>query len=239
MKVQAKNKRIYWVDQWRGLAIILMIVYHIAYYLGYLEIRWIDQSSLFWFLEVNFVRISFLLTVGISLYLSQKKYRHFFDFLKRHVIRATKLFLIAMAITLATWFLDKANVVLFGILHLISFGIFLGAFLTRTAFFSILFGLLSFYLGVAFTSIQSNNPYLMPFGITTPNFQTFDYFPLFPWIGFVFLGIAFAHLLDHFGLLKQSKNRPQLKNLEFMGRHALLIYLVHQPVLFGILWLFA
>lgn len=156
----------------------------------------------------------------------------------RHVKRAIALFGIAMMVTLITFFVDRGNTILFGILHLISFGIFFGVLLTKRPYLSVLFGLVSFYLGAAITCLRLDIPSLLPFGITYPGFQSFDYFPLFPWIGFIFFGIAFAHFLDWMGVLFPKKWIP-LKNLEWLGRHALFVYLIHQPILFGILWLFA
>ena len=233
-----KSERIHWVDQWRGLAVALMIVYHIAYDLNYLEIAPINQRSLFWFIEGNFIRLTFLLIVGISLYLSRKKYPTFLDFFKRHFIRAITLFGIAMIITLATWLMDRDNAILFGILHLISFGIFFGALIVRHPFLPILLGLFSFYFGAAFSGLQSDIPYLLPLGITYPGFTSFDYFPIFPWIGFIFFGIALAHFLDRAACLKHPIGIPRSKTLEFLGQHALFVYLIHQPILIGGLWLF-
>lgn len=233
-----KDKRIHWVDQWRGLAVILMIVYHFAYDLNYLNLYSVNLGDLFWFLEANFVRLSFLFIVGISLYLSRKNYSVFSAFFKRHAMRAGILFLVAMTITLVTWFIDRSNTVYFGILHLITFGILLGALLVQKPFFAAFLGLLGFYFGAVFVEVTLEIPYLLPFGIIYPGFTSLDYFPLFPWISFVLFGIGLAHFLNWIGALNPSSKWPQLKSLEWLGKHALLVYLVHQPILIGGLWIY-
>lgn len=228
--------RLRWVDHWRGAAVFLMIIYHIAFDLNFLEILAIDQSVLFWFLEGNFVRISFLLLVGLSLFISSSRPHSRKPFLKRHFQRALKLFLIAMTITLISWFFEPTLTIWFGILHLIAFGILFGAFVAESLVGSLLLTLLSFILGPIFLSIQAPNNLLLPLGIVSSDFASFDYFPLFPWIGYVFAGIALGHILNRFHVLKQPKEWPSLKTLTWMGRHALAIYLVHQPILIAALW---
>jgi len=240
--MQSKTaNRIVWIDQWRGVAVFLMIIYHLAFDLDYQGLYPIDQGTLFWFFEGNFVRLSFLLVVGISLFLSYQNHssqnKSFALYFKRHLKRALIVLAFAMLITLVTWLFARENTIIFGILHLIAFGIVFGALVVRNAFLPILLGLISFYLGAAFSGVQSSIHYLLPLGIKYPGFTTFDYFPLFPWVGFVFFGIALAHFLSRAGALKQPLNWPRLKPLSFLGHHALLIYLIHQPILLGGLWL--
>jgi uncharacterized membrane protein len=65
--------------------------------------------------------------------------------------------------------------------------------------------------------------------------------PLFPWFGAVLLGIAAARLASSAGLLERLGSfRPGRWSLpaQFAGRHSLVIYLLHQPVLIGAIWLF-
>jgi uncharacterized membrane protein len=66
---------------------------------------------------------------------------------------------------------------------------------------------------------------------------TEDYVPLFPWMGVVFLGLALGHLLARrdFASLAPLAGAPRW--FRALGRHTLLIYMVHQPLLLGALWL--
>jgi uncharacterized membrane protein len=66
-----------------------------------------------------------------------------------------------------------------------------------------------------------------------------DYYPLLPWAGMALLGVVVGNTFypagtRRFALSDRSEWLP-LRALQWLGRHALLIYLVHQPVLFGVL----
>ena len=64
------NARIHWIDSLRGLAIILMIIFHFFFDLSLLEIQKTDFHSPFWLIFGHFIRFTFLILVGFSLYLS-------------------------------------------------------------------------------------------------------------------------------------------------------------------------
>jgi uncharacterized membrane protein len=76
----------------------------------------------------------------------------------------------------------------------------------------------------------------MPLGIYTSSFTSSDYFPLLPW-AFIFLVGTF------FGRFAAAEKFPKftyqshIPPLSFMGRHALIIYIVHQPIIAGVAWL--
>ncbi len=228
------HKRIYWIDWLRGFAILLMVVYHFAFDLDLLEIQSIDFSAPFWVIFANIIRFSFFVVVGLSLYLSHKKS----DFLKRQIIRAAKLFVVAMGVTVVTWVFDPESFIQFGVLHFISIAIILGALFIRHPRF--LFGamFISLILGSAFAQIKLDTSPLLPIGIAPKTFYTLDYFPIFPWLAIVFFGILLAYVLDYYKLLKNPEKPIRIKLLEKAGQKSLLIYLVHQPVLLGILWIF-
>ena len=78
-------------------------------------------------------------------------------------------------------------------------------------------------------------------GFVPQNLQTLDYFPLLPWLGVMSLGIFMG------GLFYQNYNRsfniPDIsqfsivKLFNFLGKHSLLIYIIHQPILLLFLYL--
>ena len=79
-------------------------------------------------------------------------------------------------------------------------------------------------------------PWLYPLGFMPPGFYSADYFPLFPWL-FLFL---FGTVLG--GLCLDWRDSPLLARplppaLTWLGRHSLLVYVLHQPILFGISYL--
>jgi uncharacterized membrane protein len=81
--------------------------------------------------------------------------------------------------------------------------------------------------------------WLAPLGITTTNYPAVDHFPIFPWLGVVLLGVFLGNLLysedvRRFQLPDWGDTLP-CSSLEFLGRHSLLIYMVHQPLLVGLI----
>ena len=78
----------------------------------------------------------------------------------------------------------------------------------------------------------------VPFGFPPPDFFSSDYFPLLPW----FFLFAAGYFL--WRLFAEKGPSPALARsltfgiapLSFLGRHSLIIYLLHQPLLYGCLW---
>lgn len=72
------------------------------------------------------------------------------------------------------------------------------------------------------------------FGFTDPSFYSTDYFSFFPWIFLFLTGLFLGKLC------RGRDGRPwrvfywNIPPLSFLGRHSLLIYLLHQPVLYMI-----
>lgn len=81
---------------------------------------------------------------------------------------------------------------------------------------------------------------LVPLGITPTHYPAVDFFPIFPWLGVVLLGVFLGNLLYAGNVrrfpLPSWGHRFPFSGLEFLGRHSLLIYMIHQPILLAILW---
>jgi uncharacterized membrane protein len=79
-------------------------------------------------------------------------------------------------------------------------------------------------------------PWLNWVGMMTHKPATEDYVPLFPWLGVVLIGVAVGHLLLERGRAWLAAADSQAPGwLAWLGRHSLVIYLVHQPVIMGLL----
>jgi uncharacterized membrane protein len=88
--------------------------------------------------------------------------------------------------------------------------------------------------------MQFNFPWLLPLGFQPQEFASFDYFPILPSFGVVLLGIALGNWLYSKG--KRAFDFSEGKNAiakcpAFFGRHSLIIYLLHQPVIIAVLLL--
>ena len=79
--------------------------------------------------------------------------------------------------------------------------------------------------------------WLMPLGFPAPGFRSSDYFPLLPWF-FLFLCGYFL-----FRISRERESWQRLlkgtapEGLARIGRHSLLIYMLHQPLCMGLCWL--
>ena len=222
------TKRIEIIDALRGFSIILMVGHHILFdlveFFGAPE--WIYTNPVLDVVRYVFVSI-FVLISGIS---SQ--------FSRSNIKRGIKVFGAALGITLVTWLFDSP--ILFGVLHMLGFCmIFFGLtrkFWDRLPRMAALALYVSLILGsvIAVPYIKIETPYLWVLGWISEGFVSADYFPLFPWL-FVFLLGTWA------GLFIKEKRLPQWfydKKVPFfpaVGRKTFLIYILHQPILYGII----
>ena len=93
-------------------------------------------------------------------------------------------------------------------------------------------GMACFYLPAQLYSFYP----LFIIGLPTPDFYSGDYFPIVPHIFLFFAGVFIGKIIKEKGApkLMYKKLCPPL---DFIGKHALVIYVVHQPVVIGILYL--
>ncbi|ESY32434.1 DUF1624 domain-containing protein [Mesorhizobium sp. LNJC391B00] len=258
-------KRIVAIDVVRGIALIAMASYHFTWDLenfhytdpGLTAVGW-------WKIYARCIASTFLFLVGVSLFLAHGRQIRWTGFWKRFAMVAVA----AAAISAVTYFITPDSFIFFGILHQIALASLLGLlFLTPDSF--IFFGILhqialASLLGLLFLRLPSwltlvvaavviagpiyfrseafDHPALWWVGLSAINPRSNDYVPLFPWFGAVLLGIAAAKFASTTGLLARlatlasgSWTRP----LTFIGRHSLAFYLIHQPLLFGCVWLFS
>jgi len=210
----------------RGIAIIMMIAFHFIYDLntfGFTEVplftHWI---GIVWRCLIVFL---FLSAVGISLVYAHSNGIQY----KKFIRRLLYLGVAALLVSLGTYIMFPDGWVYFGILHLIWVSsLFALAFIDRpkTSLVIALIILIGFIFDQPNLGIISNifESYL-PIG-------SVDYYPLFPWLAFVFIGIFLGHNPYY-----QKVFTFRSSWLEVMGKHSLIIYLSHQIVLFGLVGL--
>ena len=210
------------LDLMRGVAIIMMVAFHFIYDLnsfGFTDIplftHWAGTA---WRILIVFL---FLSAVGISLVIAHSKTLKLKKFIKRQIY----LGVAALIVAAGTYVMFPDGWVYFGILHLIWVSSLIAIFfinLPKTSLLIAVIILISSILGQLNFSIISNifEPYLP--------LSSIDYYPLFPWLSFVFIGIYLGHY-PHY----QKVFTFRLNWLEVIGKHALIIYLTHQIVLFS------
>ncbi len=231
--------RIVWLDCWRGAAVALMVLYHFLFDLHLFGQTQIDVTEGAWVWLARPVQISFLLLVGIGLFLSYRRWGRFgFGmYVRRQLLRAWMVFVIALGITLVTSLFFPGWTIHFGILHAIALSIVFGLWLAPYPRFALALGILVILGGWAIKGTTAQTLLGLPLGLTPPGYSSFDYFPLLPWMGVVFAGIFVADVLEKRGFLKKGQSIRALSGLTFLGRHSLAVYLLHQPFFFGLFWL--
>lgn len=238
-------KRFIELDLWRGISIIFMIIFHVFFVLDFYGVVKNEMSSDFFEVFGNFVRISFLLLAGISIAISYEKVfaRTGSSFLAvlRQWKRAFVAVVCALIVSFVTFFAVPDAYVRFGILHLIAISIFVLAFFAGNKWSSFAFAVFSFILGYFLKDCRS---FVLP--VCGNSAAALDYFPVFPWIGFAALGIFIGRIFYIEGMSDFSAGIFRifdarnfvLKMILVMGRHSLLVYMVHIPVIIGVFVLF-
>ena len=241
--------RIALLDEVRGLCVFLMVIYHALYTIGYLLDIAVARRLFVFFAPVEplFAGI-FIFLCGLCCTLSHSNWR-----------RGGWLALVAVGVSavMALFFPDEP--IWFGVLHLLAVCILLYAALARplrhvptavglvvcAGLFVLCFGVPVEEGSGAFglpgvwqwpvpeTLVRC--PWLYPLGLGRLPGEQSDYFPLLPWM-FCFFAGSFAGRPVAAGRAPQWMTPLHLPPLAFLGRHALAIYLLHQPVIFGIGW---
>lgn len=224
------------LDILRGVAIIAMVVFHVAwdlYYFGYSPVD--VTTDIGWVIFQKSILSSFLLLVGAGLVLAHGKAIRWNRFWRRFAVVVA----CALLVTAGTYWMFPDYFVFFGVLHAIALFSLLGLAFLRLP------PLLVAALGVAMiaANLLYNDPVFasrelgwIGFWPTSP--PTSDVVPIFPWFGVVLLGIAIMRLiltsrlaedLGHF-----HSDEPAARGLAFMGRWSLPIYVLHQPLIIAV-----
>ena len=238
------SERFWEIDFLRGIAIILMIVYHLIFDLNYFGLYTTNLDSPPVLLFLYPISTTFLLLVGISLTVSYSRAQQKLSKRQLQVKffkRGTGVFGLGLIITLVTWVYPHNGFIVFGVLHCIGLSILLAYPLIRFRNLSLILGVLCVILGVFLRiTVVVDFPWLLGLGFVPSHFYTLDYFPLLPWFGVVLIGVFLGNLLYHNNTRKFSlKNHSQIivsRGLCFLGRHSLIIYLLHQLIIVGLLY---
>lgn len=235
----AAPQRIWILDAARTLALICMATYHLTYDLQMFGLVPPGTAvSGFFYGYARLIAGSFLFLAGAGLWLSHGNGIRWGRFWRREakIIAGAALVTLATRIALPEWY------VFFGILHAIALGSLLGlAFLRLPGAVTVLTGLAVIAAAYVLPPLVAlNTPWLRWIGLHTVPTQTIDLEPLIPWFGPFLIGLGLARLLGPF-LPRLAAIRPGgdrlARALAWPGQHSLALYLIHQPVLFGLVWL--
>lgn len=224
--------RILWLDMARALAVLGMVIYHFTFDLamfGFIAPQ--TPVTGFWALFARGVAGSFLALAGFGLVLAHGRRIVWPAFLRRLAILVGA----AVLVSVATYFAMPDQFVFFGILHSIALSSLLGLAFLRLPWPLILIvaaavlALPQFWRHEAF-----DTPLLWWSGLAPVFPSSMDYEPVFPWFGPFLLGMAVAKWLLLRGPIARSVASPTQSRIAWVGRHSLIIYLLHQPILIGL-----
>ncbi|MBN1861548.1 MAG: DUF1624 domain-containing protein [Candidatus Thermoplasmatota archaeon] len=232
------------LDILRGCAILFMIILHVFWDLDYFG--FLPLNTYFYSLNI-IVPVMFFLLVGICLSVNNNKYQHQPQKMYiRMIQRGLWILNLGILLTLLTAVFLPDRPILFGVLHCIGCCIILSTLLLKFKSTNIIFATLIIVTGLALGFFYTTeNPTMaeLATGIHESDVgkHTIDYFPILPWFGICLLGITLGNILykdnkRRYYLPDLTRNKPT-KILSWMGQHSLAIYLVHQPVIAGVLFL--
>ncbi len=238
------SQRFFELDVLRGFAILFMVILHFFWDLDYFGLLPLNRN----FYSLNIiVPLMFFLLVGICQSVNRNKYQKqprslYF----RSIQRGLWVLNLGMLLTLLTAIALPDRPIMFGVLHCIGCCIILTIPFLRFKITNIVLGatiiMIGFLIGIAST-VENPNILQLALGFHQSNIgqHTIDYFPILPWLGVCLLGIAFGNILyrenkRRFPIPDISKRTPS-KLFSWLVQHSLTIYLVHQPIIAGILFL--
>jgi uncharacterized membrane protein len=232
-----ERRRFHFIDELRGIGIIYVVLYHIIYNLTYIFPIGIS------FIEEGWMYLLRDIMVGMLMFISGASG----VFSKNNLKRGLKLLFFALIITIITFFMGRDYFISFGILHFLGTSILLYAvtqkYMDRIPYMIgaiVCFGLfiiLKVTPELYYISGSTKSFFKFALGIYHYGFISTDYYPMIPWIFVFFSGSFFGKYL----ISKKEKEcllRENSKSLSFIGKNTIAIYLVHQPIVYGIMFVF-
>lgn len=241
------RRRVHMIDTIRGVIILGVVAYHFLFDL------WDIWDMDLWWMNSVFVNAVRDFGAGVLIFLSG------ISSLLSHsnIKRGLKTLACALLLSLVTYFVMPDNFIFWGILHFMGFMMLLYGLLgkyinklPRLAGFGIFMALFVFmypllidgYVGIpALLKIYvpdsmktSVITYIIGFG--GGELMSADYFPILPWSALFLAGTYIGNYVKE-GRIPEFMYKDICKQVTFLGRNTLVIYLLHQPVIFALVWL--
>lgn len=251
------NNRLVKIDEIRGATLISMLLYHFMWDLKYIagfQMDW--YTSLFGRIWQQSICISFIFISGFCFHLGKKHLkRSGFTFLCGIVITLVTILVMPenrVVFGILTFIgsagfimiiLDKLIKKLDNVLNPFNLNmtVFVGSLLLFIVFYSVNFGTINLLFKKAELPAYLYSGYFETYlGFTDPSFYSTDYFSIIPWMFIYMCGYSFFDIILHKNA-ELSYNESRIyrwltsgnsKPLAYIGNKTLLIYMLHQPVLY-------
>lgn len=242
------KKRLHFLDGIRGIVLISMVAYHFSWNMVYLYgARWMWYRSTAAYIWQQSICWTFILLSGFCWSMG-----------RNHLKRGLMVFGGGVLVTVVTLLVMPQNRVVFGVLTLIGSAMLLmipfekigkhiaaeigagGSFALFLLFRNINEG----YLGFEHVNLVKlpegwyRNLLTTYLGMPAMDFYSTDYFSLLPWFFLFVTGYFLYRVCEKYGILQWKVLEKKIPFVDFFGKNSLLVYLLHQPVLYGVLELF-
>ena len=240
-----EQRRYSLLDAIRAFAVINMVLYHLCYDIfcvfGVWNNFYLSLPVIVW---ERFICCTFIIVSGVSMNFSSHGYRRgiILNLCGYLVTVVTVLFMPDQAVWFGVLnFLGCAMLITFALRRelrrippLVGMGIFLVLFMLCYGIPRGHIGLFSYPL-ITLPEALYQYRWLAFLGFAPDGFTSADYFPLLQWIFLYLFGFELWRWIAQKGLNRYFTRRIPV--LDFIGRHSLIIYMAHQPLLYGICWL--
>ncbi len=259
-KMSQKNPkyRIFELDFIRGICIFFMIIDHTLYDLAFIFAdQWFLQETSpdgFLYQLCDFAKHRYFPWVLRDIVREVVVFLFVFicgtscSFSRSNFKRGIRLLAVALALTAFTYGMDQVYghgenyIIRFGILHMLAISILFYCLLRRLGFSVVLIlGIASLVLGLYFSysPLETDFACMNIFMYTDCPFYSADYFPLLPFLGYFLIGTTAGQKIykDRKSLLTVEHYPRFVAPVTFAGRKALVIYILHQPLIYSILFI--
>ena len=223
--------RISWLDGWRGTALYLMLLYHLLF--DFYMFGWMSWEQIMsWPLVVmeKYIAYSFILCAGISSTMTRSN-------VKRGLITLCA----AVLVSVVSFVVDAP--ILFGVLHFLGLAMLLYAAVGKWVecvprkLAPFLWLALFVVFHILTDRIFVNVKWLFWLGFRYRGYVSYDHFPMLPYIFLFFLGGWMGQMIREYREKLPFLDKTAPAWLTWPGSHTLIIYLLHQPILYGACWL--
>lgn len=248
----ASSHRYAAIDMLRGAAMVWMTLFHFCFdlqHFGYLQANFYNDP--FWTLQRTAIVGLFVFCAGLGQSVALQQQQPAGRFWRRWGQIAG----CALAVSLGSWFMFPQGYIYFGILHGMAVMLLLARLLGPTAWgrgwrigllvaLCLLLPALAAQAHAQWPGLEFLNQRTWSvLGLISRKPVTEDYAPLFPWLGVMLLALGSGQWLlrRHRQALARTSGAladyAPLRGLAFLGRWSLSYYMLHQPVLLGLLGL--
>ena len=223
------------LDALRGAAIVWMAAFHFSFDLNYFRVIQQDfYRSPVWTVQRACIVTLFMLCVGAGQGIAAAQGQSLARFWKR----VAQIAGCALLVSLGSLMMFPASFISFGVLHAIALLLIVVRFTTcALGAWRWPLGLVAILLPLVVADPFFDTRWTNWVGLTTHKPVTEDYAPILPWLGVVWWGAAAAEwILARRPSLFQGRLPSAARPLAVLGRWSLSFYMLHQPVLIGLLW---